>query len=94
MCHVNPAAPRPASRPWWPPWELSRRQRIEVIDRGRKAKAAKAARIRRLTRAVTAEVRQLLAAREGGRAIPTRYGGWSVQRPGRKSAADSAGPHS
>jgi hypothetical protein len=44
---------------------LSRRQRIEIIDRGRKAKVAKTARIRRLTRAVTAEVRRL--SHEAGR---------------------------
>lgn len=44
---------------------LPRRQRLEIARLGRKAKAAKASRIRRLTREANAELRLLLAAREG-----------------------------
>ena len=63
---IIPAVPRPALRCLIDAMsKLSRRRRLEICDRGRKAKAAKAARIRRLTREVTAEVRRLAAGEPG-----------------------------
>jgi len=63
--HVNPAAPRPALAALVAAMGSCR----ATANRGSSTAAARpkreAARIRRLTRAVTAEVRQLLAAREG-----------------------------
>ena len=41
--------------------KLPRRQRIEIAERGRRAKAAKAPRIRRLCREAVAEAKRLAA---------------------------------
>jgi hypothetical protein len=45
--------------------KLSRRQRCEIAQLGRRARAAKASRIRRLAREAEAEARLLLKQREG-----------------------------
>lgn len=61
--HIPAACPRPALFILIAALaNLPRRQRLEIADRGRKARAAKHPRIRRLTRDVTAEVRRLAAA--------------------------------
>jgi hypothetical protein len=60
--HIAAACPRPALATLIGAMErLSRRQRIEIAERGRRAKAAKAPRIRRLCREAVAEAKRLAA---------------------------------